>query len=141
MSSSSRDAGQPFVAALAEAVPQVAVRQLHDDHEPAFDDVVAVEREQVRMTDRLHPLECLELLLGVADEVVVLGPQVAEDDFDGFEDAAGGFAAPHFAEPAGTETVQKSVSGNGFRLGFDGDGHRGIRNGCGKRGEVRFWQP
>ena len=65
--------GSPLVAALAEAVPEVAVGQLHDDHEPAVDDVVAVEGEEVRVADRLDALEGLEFLLGVADEVVVAG--------------------------------------------------------------------
>ncbi len=90
----------PLLAALAEPVPQVAVGQLHHDHQPAVDDVVAVQREQVRVADLLDPLERLEFLLGVADEVVVLTAQVAVDDLDGLEDAAGRFGPPDFAETA-----------------------------------------
>ena len=37
------DARVAVLAALAEPVPEVAVGQLHDDHEPAVHDVVAVE--------------------------------------------------------------------------------------------------
>ena len=52
-----RDAGQALVAAVAEAVPQVAVGQLHDDHEPAVHDVVAVEGKEVRVANLLDALE------------------------------------------------------------------------------------
>ena len=63
-------------------------------------------------------------MFGVADEVGVFGPQVAVDDLDGFEDAAGGFAPPDLSEPAGAESVEEAVAGDGFDLGFDTNGHR-----------------
>ena len=59
------DAGQPLGAALLEAVPEVAVGQLHDDDELAVDDVVAFEREDVGVADGLDAVEGLQLLLGV----------------------------------------------------------------------------
>ena len=41
---------------LAEAVPEVAVGQLHDDQELAVDDVVAFEGEDVGVADGLDAL-------------------------------------------------------------------------------------
>ena len=67
-----RDAGQALGAALLEAVPEVAVGQLHDDDELAVDDVVAFQRQDVGMADRLDAAEGLEFLLG-AVAVVVAG--------------------------------------------------------------------
>ena len=58
--------GRPCAAALLEAVPQVAVGQLHDDDELAVDDVVAFERQDVGVADRLDAAERLEFLLGAA---------------------------------------------------------------------------
>jgi len=130
-----RDAGQPAVAALAEPVPQVAVGQFHHDHQPPVDDVVAVEGEQVRVPHLLDALEGFELLLRVPHEVGVFGAQVAVDDFDGFEDATGGFAPPHFPEPAGPEAVEEPVSGDGFGERFEAYGHRAAPAGV--RGIVR----
>ena len=46
-----RDARHAAGRGIAEAVPEVAVGQLHDDQQPAFDDVVAFEGEQVGVAD------------------------------------------------------------------------------------------
>ena len=59
-----RDAGQALGPALAEAVPEVAVGQLHDDDQLAVDDVEAFQRQDVGMADGLDAAEGLEFLLG-----------------------------------------------------------------------------
>ena len=59
-----RDARQSLAAALLEAVPEVAVGQLHDDDQLAVDDVEAFQRQDEGMADRLDAVEGLELLLG-----------------------------------------------------------------------------
>ena len=56
--------GSPCGLAFLEAVPEIAVGQLHDDEQLAFDDIVPFQREDVRMANRLDAVERLELLLG-----------------------------------------------------------------------------
>ena len=55
--------GQPLRAAFAEPIPQALVRQLHDDHQLAVDDVIALQRQNVGMPDRLDSVEGFEFLL------------------------------------------------------------------------------
>ena len=71
----------------------------------------------------MDPLERLEFLFGVADQVVVFGPQVAVDDLDGLVDAAGRDALPDFPEAAASETVDEPVAGHRFDVGFEMDRH------------------
>ena len=117
-----RDAGQALRAALLEAVPEVAVGQLHDDDELAVDDVEAFEREDERMADGLDALEGLEFLLG-ALAVLAGGVEVAVDELDGLEQAAGGLGFPDFAEAAAAQPLDQPVAGDRFGLGFDANGH------------------
>jgi hypothetical protein len=76
------------------------------------------------MPNLLDPFESLEFLFGVPDKVIVFGAEVAVDDLDSFEDAAGRFALPDFAEAPGTEAVEEPVSRNGFGVRLEADGHR-----------------
>ena len=109
-----RDAGQAGFAVFAEALPKVAIGEFHDDDEPAFDDVVAVEGQQVRVPDGLDPFEGFQLLLGEAVGVVVLVAEIAVDHFGRFENPAGGFAAPDLAEAAAAQAVHELVAGDRF---------------------------
>ena len=59
-----RDARQPLRAAFLEAVPQIALGQLHDNDELAVDDVKAFERKDIGMTDFLDAAEGFEFLFG-----------------------------------------------------------------------------
>jgi hypothetical protein len=68
------------------------------------------------VSDLLDALEGFEFLFGVANEVGILGAEVAVDDLDGLEDAAGGFALPDFAEPARPEPFEEPIAWNGFGL-------------------------
>src|SRR5262245_29351737 len=43
---------------------------------------------------------------------------IAVDQLDRFEDAAGRFALPHLAEPAAAERLQQAIARNRFRFGF-----------------------
>src|SRR4051794_3498156 len=70
------------------------------------------------MADRLDALEPLELLLGAL--ALVAGTlEVAEDEFDGLEQAAGGLGLPDFAEAAPTQPLDEPVTGDWFRLTCD----------------------
>ena len=55
--------------------------------------------------------------------VVVQAVEVAVDELDGLEDAAGGFALPDFAEAAGAERFDQPIAANGFRIWFLFEGH------------------
>src|SRR5579864_3826581 len=64
------------------------------------------------LLDALHGLIFLLRAIGVA----VHGIQVAVDELDGFEDVARRQALPHFAEAAGAQWFDETVTGNGFRI-------------------------
>src|SRR5207249_3648136 len=102
-----RDAGLPQLAELGEAVPQVAVGELGDDDQPAFDDVVALQRQQVRVADGLDAAEGGQFLFGA---LVGGGVDVGVDDLDGFEQAAGGLALPDFAVAAAAQFGKEAVA-------------------------------
>src|SRR5207248_5831792 len=97
-----------------EHVVQRALGQLHDDDELAVNGFDAVERADERMTHLADALQSVQLLFG-ADAFDVEGIEVAVDEFDGFEDAAGGLALPDFAEAAASEPFDESIPGD--RLG------------------------
>ena len=129
------DAGLAFFAAGAEAVPEAAVGQFGDDVEPAADQVVAVDRQQVRVADRLDALEGAEFLKGELRAGRVHDPQVAVDDLDRLEQPAGRLGLPDFAVPAAAEPFQEPVAGDRFSAGSDPDGHgkRSLRRGTAER--------
>ena len=58
------DARQTLSPTFFEAVPKIAIRQLHDNQELAVDNVITFQGEDVRMTDSLDAAEGLQLLFG-----------------------------------------------------------------------------
>ena len=88
----------------------------------AVDDLDAVDRADERVADLLDALEGLQLLLG-AGAVDVEGVEVAVDELDGLEDAAGGLALPDLAEAAGAERLDQAVAGDRFGVGLPDPTH------------------
>src|SRR5437762_1887858 len=119
------DARQALTAAFFEAIPKIAVGQLHDDDELAVDDVVPFKRKDVRVADGLDPAQCLELLLG-AHTVFAGFLKIAKDKLDCLEETARRFRLPHLAESTATDPFDKSVASNRFGLRLDPDRHEYI---------------
>src|SRR5262249_45209868 len=80
--------------------------------------------EDVGVADGLDAAEGLQLLLG-ALAVVAGGGEVAEDELDGLEEAAGGLALPDLAEAAAAEALDEPVFGDRLGVAFDP-----ARHGC-----------
>src|SRR5262249_2972921 len=85
------------------------------------DDVEALQREDEGVADGDDPLQGLELLAG-AGGVVVGGFQVAVDELDRLEQAAGGFGLPDLPEAAPAQALDQPVAGE--RLGHAFDAYR-----------------
>ena len=62
-------------------------------------------------------LRALQFLLG-ADAVDVERVEVAVDELDGLEQAAGRLALPDLAEAAAAERFDQAIAGNRLRIGF-----------------------
>src|ERR1700677_1306837 len=107
------NARQPQSAALLKTIPDGAIGQLHDDDQLTIDDVVAFQRQDIRVMDRLDAAESLEFLFGPV-AVVVGCLQVAENEFDGLEQAAGSLGSPDLAEAAAAKPVNQLVTRNGL---------------------------
>src|SRR6185437_11964218 len=120
-----RNAGQTARATFLEAIPQIFVGQLHDNHELAVDDVVAFQREDVRVADGFDAAEGFQFLFG-AMTVIAGSAEIAENELDRFEQTAGRFALPDIAEAAAADALNEPVSGNRFGLIFDPDRHESI---------------
>ncbi len=120
-----RDARQTLTAALLEAVPQIALGQLHDDDELAVDDVEAFEREDIGMANRGDAAEGFQFLLG-ALAAVVAAAEVAEDELDGLVQAARRFRLPDLAETAAAYPLDEPVARNRFGMAFDPHRHKYI---------------
>jgi hypothetical protein len=112
-----RDADQAGRLALDVGVVQAAVRQLHDDDQFAVRDLDAIQGKDERVANLLDALQGTEFLLG-AGALHVEGVEVAEDEFDGLEEAAGGLALPDLAEAAAAEGADEAVAGDGFGVGL-----------------------
>ena len=112
--------GNPPGAAFFEAVPEVAVGQLHDDDELAVDNVVAFQRQDIGVANRFDAAEGFVFLGGAVVVVLVgggdvagpgrdagaaLGGQFAEYELDGLVEAAGGLALPDLAETAAAQAL------------------------------------
>src|SRR5262249_15198264 len=137
-----RDADLALGAALLEAVPEVLVGQLHDDHELAVDDVEAFQGQDVGVADRLDAAEGLQLLFGpLALFAEVL--EVAVDELDGLEQAAGGFGLPDLAKAAAAQALEEPVAGDGLSQSFDPQRHGRILEPArgGGRGQHSSHQP
>src|SRR5438132_9179766 len=109
------NAGAFFQLVVREQFRQVLVRKLRDNYQLALDDLDAIDGKQEGMADGLDMLDGAELFLG-AGAVGFETIEVAVDELDGFEDAAGGFAFPDFTEAAAPERFQKLIPRKGFRL-------------------------
>ena len=74
------------------------------------------------MADRLDAAQALEFLLGPA---AILGGrlQIAVDELDGLEQAAGGLGFPDFAEAAAAKPFDQLVAGNGLGSWFNSHAH------------------
>ena len=143
-----RNSHQARHPTLAETIPKVAVGQLHDDNELAIDDVEAFEREDIRVADRLDPVQSLQFLFGGA-AFVLGGVQIPEHELHRFKEPTGGFDLPNFAETAATESLDQAVATellrqSTHRSGVDGhaDGFRkrrpGLRESRGARRRLRI---
>ena len=109
-----RDAGQPARLALAEAVLELPVGQLHDHHEFVADDLDAFERQEERVADRLDLLERAEFLPEPVLAAAVFGLR-ARDELDRLVQPARRLALPHLAEAAAPERLQELVPRQRFR--------------------------
>src|SRR5207248_1177262 len=86
------------------------------------DDPNEVHRHDEGMADLLDTVEGLEFLLG-ADALVVQRVEVAEDEFNSLEEAAGGLAFPGLAEAAAAEGLDQAIAGDRLRVGFSDEAH------------------
>ena len=104
-----RDAGQSLGAALAEAVPQVAVGQLHDDDELAVDRCRSVRARGCRgggsRWTRLRALSsCSAGRLSSSRRV-----EVAEDELHRLEQPARRLDLPDLAETAAAQALDQPI--------------------------------
>ena len=65
----------------------------------------------------------LQFLLG-ADAFDVQGIEVAVDELDGLEQAAGCLALPDFAEAAAAQRLDQAVAGNRFGIDLSKNAHK-----------------
>src|SRR5438128_1894753 len=70
-------------------------------------------------------LQCVQLLFG-ADAFHVERVEIAVDEFDGFEDAAGGLALPHFTEAAAANGLDQAIAWDGFGVRLPQPAHGSI---------------
>ena len=87
----------------------------------------AVHRQDERMPHQFDALQRLELLLG-ADGIDVVGIQVAVDEFDRLQDAAGRDALPDLAEAARAERFDEAVAGQRFGVRLAEPTHTATRS-------------
>src|SRR5262249_5987861 len=99
------------------------VGQLHDDDQPALNDLKAFQGKDERMADTPDSVQGLQLLRDQGRSLPTV-LQVPVEDFDGLEQAAGGFRPPDFPETALPEAIQKPIPRNHFRLAGDAKSHR-----------------
>ena len=119
-----RHARLALLTVIEQHFVQVLVGQLGDDHQLAGAALDAVDGEQKRVANVLDALDGLQLGVGLrsfALDVI----EVAVDELDGFEQAAGGLALPHFAEAAAAQGCDQSIAGNGFCVDLFGEWHPG----------------
>ena len=116
------DADQAGREALLEGVVEILIGQLHDDNELAFDDLDAVHGQDEGVADFLDAVEGLQLLLG-ARPIGVQRVEVAVDELDGLEQAAGRLAFPGFAKAAAAEGLDEAIPGNRLRIGLAYETH------------------
>jgi len=108
--------------AFLVAIPEILVGQFHDDHELTVDDIKAFQRKNIGMADGEDAAEGFEFLLGTM--VGVAGAaEVAENEFDGFMDAAGRLGLPDFAEAAAAQPLDEAVAGDRFGHVLDPNSH------------------
>ena len=75
----------------------------------ALDDFDPVQGEDKRVANFLHALEGGQLLFG-AGRLQIEGFEVSINEFDGFEEDAGGFAFPDFAKAAAAQRLDQAVA-------------------------------
>ena len=74
------------------------------------------------MADRLDLEECIEFLVELVG-IARIGAIRAGDELDGFEQAAGRFGFPDFAEPAGPQPLEQPVARDRLGVRFDSQRH------------------
>src|SRR5262249_23598830 len=104
------------------AVPEVSVRQLHHDQEPALDQVVTLNRKDVGMADCLDAVERLQFLKG-SSAILIDSLDVTVNELDGLGKASGRFHSPAFAKAAAAKPLDKLVTRNGLSAAFDAERH------------------
>src|SRR5262249_25735316 len=95
------------------------------DDQFALDDLDPVHLQDERVADLLDPVQGPLLLLG-AGAVHVQGVEVAEDELDGLEQAAGRLALPRLAEPPAAQRLDEAVAGDRLRVGLPHESHVAI---------------
>src|SRR5262249_55484800 len=113
-----RNAGALLRLMLLEAFFEIAVRQLRHDDQLTFHDLHAIDGKQEGMADGLDVLDRPQLFLGGAGAVGFEAVKIAVNEFDGLEDAAGGFAFPDLTKSAAAKRFQKLIPRKGFRFGL-----------------------
>src|SRR5437867_3478943 len=88
-----RNPGLALLTVFSQHFVQVVIGKLGDDDEFAGNAFDAVHRQQEGMANGLYMLNGAEFFLG-ANAVIAQPVEIAIDELDGLEDAAGGFAFP-----------------------------------------------
>jgi len=76
---------------------QVLIRQFRDDDQFPADVFYPIHGQQKGVANGFDVLDGAKFFLG-AEAVIVQAVEVAIDEFDGLEDAAGGLTLPNFAK-------------------------------------------
>src|SRR5262249_16482860 len=111
--------------ALREHVVQALVRQLHDDDQLTPGNLDTLQRQHERMTNFLDTRQCLEFLFG-AGALDVQRVQVAVNEFDGLEQAAGRFTLPYLAEATAAQRLDEPITRQGLGIRFANKTHESI---------------
>ena len=107
---------------MMQQLLQVLVRQLHDDDQFSLNAFEPVDGQKKGMADGFDVLDGVQLVLGPL-AVAAQAIEVAVNELDGLEDAAGGFAFPNFAEAAGAQEFEETVAGDRLSIGFFFENH------------------
>ncbi len=113
---------RPAERASSIGIVQALVGQLHDDDEFAVHNLDAIHREDEGMADLLHAVQRVQFLFG-AGAIDVEGVEVAENELDGLEQAAGRLAFPCLAKAAAAQRLDESIPGDRFRVGLPNEAH------------------
>src|SRR5262245_18440925 len=115
-----RNAGLALAKPFREHVVKAFVGQFGDDYQLLADAFHAVRRQKEGMTQILDAQDGLQLFVGLG-AVSLNALEIAVDELDLLEKAAGNFAFPNFAEAPATEGSDQTVAWNGLSVGLLGE--------------------